>query len=45
MRKVDGILREPLRPLMLWGPAEADVTLVGWDQLRGLSAKRSPCVR
>lgn len=35
MRKVDGILRE-LPPPELYGPAEADVTLVGWGSTKGL---------
>ena len=35
MRKVDGILRELPAP-ELQGPAEADVTLVGWGSTQGL---------
>jgi 2-oxoglutarate/2-oxoacid ferredoxin oxidoreductase subunit alpha len=35
MRKVDGILRDLPAP-ELYGPAEADVTLVGWGSTQGL---------
>lgn len=35
MRKMEGILRE-LPPPMLYGPADADVTLVGWGSMQGI---------
>jgi 2-oxoglutarate ferredoxin oxidoreductase subunit alpha len=35
MRKMDGMLRDLPAP-ELWGPAEADVTLVGWGSTQGV---------
>ncbi|MBI4531220.1 MAG: 2-oxoacid:acceptor oxidoreductase subunit alpha [Candidatus Latescibacteria bacterium] len=35
MRKMDGILRE-IPPPQLWGPPDADVTLIGWGSTEGV---------
>jgi 2-oxoglutarate ferredoxin oxidoreductase subunit alpha len=35
MRKMDGILQE-IPPPRLWGPPDADVTLIGWGSMEGV---------